>query len=388
MLTESFTYTQLASSSTVSDASRLGPPEPIKKVSPSEAFKAAQNTIYVGVGFIRVGNINVVTGCFEALFQLRFAYCEPGLRGREKLDTGQHLGGELEHCDRWDSWEEDCPNRPRVDDRSFANVKSLERVDIYNVRLVHKIDGCKVDGLVRMTLFVRGTFREYMELQDFPYDVQKLSIHLRNNMGGKDFVLTPWTKQTEFKFQCMLMDFEFFKPPIIDLRRESTRAHRLVFNIVVQRKAWFFEINVLMILGTIISISFVTFLFKTRRDLTQNLSIVLTLVLTAVTFRFSVADKLPPAAYSTVIDKYITVSFFCLAFVVFSHLGASIFPVVVFERVVFPFVGCLWGLFNVFFCCRVFMFKRTANKRLAAMGLERMSFQGKDESVLPWKILP
>lgn len=384
-----FTYTPLSvSSSTGSSASRLGPPEPIRNISPKEAFAKAQNTVYVGVGFIRVGNINVVSGCFEALFQLRFAYCEPGLRNREQLDTGQHLGGELGKFHRWVNWEQDCPNRPRVDDSAFGNLKKLDRVDVYNVRLVHKIDGVKVDGLVRMTLFVRGTFREYMELQDFPWDVQKLSIHLRSNIGGRDFQLTRWTKQTEFKFQCMLMDFEFFKPPIIEHRKESSNAHRLVFSALVQRKSWFFEINVLMILGTIITISFVTFFFKKRRDLTQNLSIVLTLVLTAVTFRFSVADKLPPAAYSTVIDKYITVSFFALAFVVFSHIGASVFPHAAFEKTVYPTVTCLWVFFNIVFVCRVLAFKRKARKRLDALGLEKLPVDIKDDRTLPWKILP
>mmetsp|Transcript_35582 Transcript_35582/g.94662 ORF Transcript_35582/g.94662 Transcript_35582/m.94662 type:complete len:389 (-) Transcript_35582:294-1460(-) len=356
------------------------------ELSPAEIFKAHDNALYVGIGFIRIGNIDAVRGVFEASFQLRLAFCEPRLRGRRNLDTGQHLGGELEKCDRWLNWEDDCPNRPVVNSRSFANIKQLNRVDVYNVRLVHKIDGLRVDGLVRMTLFVRGVFHEYMDLRDFPYDTQRLSVHVRNIMG-KPYFLMKWPRQTEYKFQCALTDFVFFSPPQIEFRKESGSANRLVFFAVVQRKSWFYELNVLIMLGIMITISFVTFVFKTRRELTHNLGIVLTLVLTAVTFRFSIADKLPPAAYSTVIDKYITVCFFALAFVVLAHLGASVHPSDHFERISFPLVACLWVLFNVVFCGRVFFFKRSARNKIVAQGLTHAEGSTGDR-VVPWKILP
>ena len=87
--------------------------------------------------------------------------------------------------------------------------------------------------------------------------------------------------------------------------------HRVIVTAVVKRQPRFYELNVIIMLCMLTTISFVTFFMDARDDLSSNIEITLTLILTAVAFRFSISGKLPTVSYMTVLDKYIMASFLC-----------------------------------------------------------------------------
>uniref|UniRef100_A0A7S0ZS36 Uncharacterized protein n=1 Tax=Noctiluca scintillans TaxID=2966 RepID=A0A7S0ZS36_NOCSC len=63
-----------------------------------ESLLEDEQALAVGVGILRLCEINAEHGTFEAHFVLRLSYLEPGLVDREELDST---------CN-WPSWEQDC----------------------------------------------------------------------------------------------------------------------------------------------------------------------------------------------------------------------------------------------------------------------------------------
>jgi hypothetical protein len=362
---------------------------------PQSASRKAQQEILddphalaVGVGIIRLGEVNIEGGTFEATFVLRVAYCEPGLVGRGLLDSADRL--EPQHpLSHWPDWEMDCPNRPLINERAFANAHEILASNVSNVMLTHNFEGVHVRGLVRMTIWVHGVFYEYMELEDFPYDVQKLSIHLRSTISGRDFHLVPWESETNFKFEFQLPDFDMYDPPLLEPFDEgdSYGHHRIVAKAVVKRKPAFYENNVFVMLCVITTIAFSSFCCNAPDDLSQNLENTLTLILTAAAFRFSMEDKLPAVHYMTILDKYILVSFVFMIAIVATSLVGSLVATPELESWLELIVFGGWVLFNFLFVVRRNQFQRQTHEALELQGLKRVAESEADVRMVTWKII-
>mmetsp|Transcript_41790 Transcript_41790/g.110622 ORF Transcript_41790/g.110622 Transcript_41790/m.110622 type:complete len:384 (-) Transcript_41790:397-1548(-) len=364
---------------------------------PHEVFASRERALAVGVGFARLGNISPLRGTFEALFKFRLAYCEPNLRNRterlnstEDVSTSSRSGeGQVGH---WATWEEDCPNRPDVSGRCFANYYSLQFVETSSARLEHEFNGHHIPGLVHIDMWIRGTFYEYFELEDFPYDVQKLSIHVRSTIGEKEYYLVPWPKKTGFEMRCQLPDFTFFDPALIELSDEtdrdgSQRDHRVIVTAVVRRQPRFYELNVIIMLCMLTTISFVTFFMDARDDLSSNIEITLTLILTAVAFRFSISGKLPTVSYMTVLDKYIMASFLFLMLVVIENLLCALVVPKEYEVLLVIVVAGSWILFNLVFLLRRCIFLRQLSRAIGKLSLANLPEGEADDRLVKWKIL-
>lgn len=306
-------------------------------------FERHDNALAVGIGFTRINDIDVVSGKFSAKFVLRLLFHEP------HLDDRQH--GKLTL--------DDLKTRPLVDSFTFANCIELKTVELSSINLAHEMDGHEIKhmGLVKLVYWVDGTFLENFELQDFPYDVQNLSVHMRSHIGDREYMLVPWPTMVDFKFDVTISEFHVYKPPLFEMLQEEDIKHRIVFTVVVQRKAWFYELNVMFILFCLTTLAFVTyFITPTRDELGEMIGIDLTLILTTVAFRFVIADKLPSVNYSTVLDKYITTSFFFLMLVIVENVAAVYMPNdIEYFRIA---VAAAWALFNICFVLRVCHFLR------------------------------
>lgn len=364
-------------------------PAPVRR-NVASALLETENSLAVGVGIVRLGEIEVAAGTFEASFMLRLAYIEPGLKDRGVLDSGDRYSSDASQpSSGWPNWIEDCPNRPLINERAFANAHEIESSGVASVKLVHKLDGLAIRGLVRMSVMVRGTFYENMELEDFPYDVQHLSIHLRSTISGRDFKLLPLESETNFKFEFQCPDWHIYCPPLAEMRNEGDKLGHCEFvvNSVVRRKPAFYENNFVVMLCVITTIAFSGFFCPLQQDLSQNLQNTLTLMLTAAYFRFSMEDKLPAVNYMTILDKYILCNF---AFMI-TIVAVSLFSAVCMMQWVTMWVkACVfggWVCFNFLFVLRRMRFQRQVDVALAQQGLTLMAETEEDEPIVNWKIL-
>mmetsp|Transcript_45089 Transcript_45089/g.119665 ORF Transcript_45089/g.119665 Transcript_45089/m.119665 type:complete len:363 (-) Transcript_45089:279-1367(-) len=360
--------------------------------SPSpELFRTQDGVLAVGVGFARLGNLNPLEGTFEALFKLRLAYCEPTLRQRtERLNSTE--GADDEGVGHWSTWQQDCPSRPTISDRCFANSHELQFVEFSSVRLEHRWGDEEVPGLVYMDVWIRGTFYEYFELEDFPYDVQKLSIRVRSTMGRREYHLVPWPKKTGFEVRCQLPDFSFVDPALIELSDETCREgkpkdHQVVVTVLAKRQPRFYEVNVMLMVCVLTTISFVTLWMNQDGDLGNNIMITLTLILTIVAFRFSISAKLPTVSYMTVLDKYFMVCFLLLMMIVINVLMCAVKVPKEIQLYADIFVGGFWILFNFVFVTRRCLFLRALTRELGKLSLEDLPAGESDDRVVRWKIL-
>lgn len=71
----------------------------------------------------------------------------------------------------------------------------------------------------------------------------------------------------------------------------------------VRREPGFFVINVCLIIGMLCAKGLIVFSLGTD-DLNDRINVILTLLLTAVAFKFVIADTIPKVGYSTLIGKY------------------------------------------------------------------------------------
>ncbi|CAE8680844.1 unnamed protein product [Polarella glacialis] len=302
----------------------------------------------VGLGFSRLSNVDVINGTFDSRFILLLWYVEPLLRDRPP--TKKSFGWE---------WQEDCPGCPQLSTSSFPNAKGVLEIELSQACLnddTQGIRGIRMPGLVRIDHWVSGTFFQDFSLQRFPYDSHILSIHLRSVLAGKSMELVPVREWVNLKHEPQLVDFDIYDPPCASLSYEEEHEcgrHRVIISIAIQRKAFAHEINIIGILFLLNMISFTSFLMESLAD---QMSVSLTLLLTAVAFKFVIADKLPPVSYLTTMDVYLLSVFCFLGLVILANVTASMLPGR--QHAIVGFVLALWTTFHVIFTLRVQYLRR------------------------------
>ena len=95
-------------------------------------------------------------------------------------------------------------------------------------------------------------------------------------------------------------------------------------SMVVHRKSSYYLSNIISIMAGLVSLCFSAFAIEVQ-DLADRMSIILTLLLTAVAFKFVIADSLPKLSYSTyyIFGFIVFVFFLC---VVCARLHSKVSP--------------------------------------------------------------
>ena len=159
--------------------------------------------------------------------------------------------------------------------------------------------------------------------------------------------------------------------------------------LVVQRRPAFYHVHVVTILHFITSLMFMTLLADKLGDMND---ISLTLILTAVAFRFAINDKLPVCAYQTVLDKDMNANLAFLFFCVVENVLAT--RTAVPRWVSGGALGAMWVVYNVCYAARAFIFQRAVAASLKSQGLSVLKPHNSapDSSVLApgrqsWRVL-
>jgi hypothetical protein len=184
----------------------------------------------------------------------------------------------------------------------------------------------------------KGVFAEEFELQRFPFDEQFLNISM-SVLKSRHLVTLQANEQYPSTFVCSNFQMgNIYAVAYEDLvlttktfsnAKESASGlvyPRFAFSILLVRKPMYYITNIaipMMVLTYLAFLSFAVSFDGSRLDTSDRLSITLTLLLTAVAYKFVVASAIPQVSYLTLLDQYIS---FCFGFICIIMIENAIYP--------------------------------------------------------------
>ncbi|KAK2162475.1 hypothetical protein NP493_1519g00030 [Ridgeia piscesae] len=215
---------------------------------------------------------------------------------------------------------------------------------------------------------IKGMFLETLELRDFPFDIQDLTVTVTSERAASEVELKEDENELHAVSRRSFIDeqewylYKFIYTEKKDLVNEYSdpliRRTALCVKCQAARRPAYFFWNIFLITFLICSLSFAT--FAVDRSLPQNrLQLSFTLVLTSVAFKFVVNQSLPKISYLTYLDKYVLATLIILVLVCAWHGLATKIPFgesgdFIDNFVFFGFLG-LYFFFNVVFIIRLYM---------------------------------
>lgn len=265
--------------------------------------QGTKTEISVGVYFVDVKSIDDVDQTFIADFVLFASWKDPRL-------SEDRLGHSLEACavayeDIWHPWIA-VVNQANLEERSGT----LLRVDS--------------EGTVFYRQRYYGKLTAKVDLRDFPFDDQILPVRIllagadSHNLIAK--ILDEGTGRLQ-EFSIADWAVELAEPLLEEeyLEAQDRGIPRLTFRLHAGRNAGFFIWKVLLPLGLIVFMAWTAFLLDPE-DLSLQIRIATSAVLTLIAFQFSLAYLLPRISYLTRMDRFVLGS----TLLVFLSLGESI----------------------------------------------------------------
>ncbi|XP_021342813.1 gamma-aminobutyric acid receptor subunit gamma-2-like isoform X1 [Mizuhopecten yessoensis] len=266
-------------------------------------------TVYVKVVFLKLGEIETVKEQFVADVFIQARWREQVLDSckSEKVDFNKYWNPNIQIQNLTSSTKRNKWNEIRFGKSGEAFIVERRRIS--------------------------GTFTEKMELEDFPFDSQDLSILMTSDLPVKEVILEEDNQDlSTINVASFADEQEWFLSDHVEsnksvIRKEFTQSKNVEFPVlrvscIATRQFMFFVWNIIIITFIISTLSFAT--FSVDRTLPQNrLQLAFTLTLTGVTFRFVANQSLPKISYLTKLDKYIL---FCMIFnflVSVWHAGGS-----------------------------------------------------------------
>lgn len=238
-----------------------------------------------------LADVNTVNQSFFCDFLLTCTWHEPTLQG---IQTGQV------------DW--DLVFNPQIDIRNAFDVNLMSTP--FGSPQSTRLD--EATGTVTHVMRFKGILSEPMELEVFPFDHQALHIQvytshpddkvrLFSTAGSMSEVFLPdWTIEPQPTVFSVLTE-----------PNESIHALRyseLHINIHAKRRESYYIWNIGLIVLSIVSLSFTSFAMPPE-NVEGRLTINITLLLTAMAFKFVIAASLPVVAYLTPLDKYLLANF-------------------------------------------------------------------------------
>jgi hypothetical protein len=209
------------------------------------------------------------------------------------------------------------PFDPEVENEVGVLRPRIQLVGVIEENLIEEsfhVDGSTGD--VVCLLNWAAVFRVPMELKSFPFDRQCFSFILESQF----FALRPWElgddNSPEFvPYQTMsvttLLDM-WRLHAVTAMGSRAMGTELFVIKTFAARNPHYYFWNIIAVMFLIIMCSSLIFAVDVH-DTADRAGIALTLLLTAVAYKFVIASELPKIGYLTLLDKYMIFSFAVLA---------------------------------------------------------------------------
>ncbi|XP_030828194.1 glycine receptor subunit beta isoform X1 [Strongylocentrotus purpuratus] len=268
------------------------------------------------VNIITIGDIDTIREEFTCELALTVKWKEPALKGMkaEDIDWGE----------QWD---------PRI---YFFNAVSTDKYEVKRRLGLKSPDDDEDDPVpdAQLSIRMKGVFKSTMKLNEFPFDYQNLTIKIMSDwprkvtefckdMSQKDSVRTDtFTGEQEWELQKHVSAHQVEEEKMTSGAVNAYPLYNVVVN--VKRKASYYMWNVALIMFLITPLAFTSYAVSADAP-EDRLSVTLTLLLTAVAFKFVVSQSLPNTSYQTLLDYYVLWCMMFLCLVVVQNAVASLF---------------------------------------------------------------
>ncbi|KAL5019810.1 hypothetical protein ScPMuIL_002702 [Solemya velum] len=276
--------------------------------------RSSQREVYIKVVFTKIGEIETMKEQYHADICVQARWKE------KSLDHSTNSDKDVNFSQYWD---------PKL---SIQNKMGTPKQSSWKVVRYGK----EMEAYIVQKFQIKGIFSENLELQDFPFDIQKLSVIITSELPDKDLKLVEDDKDLSLiNVQCFVDAQEWTLYDYTETIPWVTTKEQFLETTVVSfpgiavsctaaRRSGFFIWNIMLMMFMISSLSITT--FAVDRILPQNrLQLSLTLVLVAVTFRFVANQILPKISYLTILDQYILTNMTFMYLVCIWHAVISLF---------------------------------------------------------------
>jgi hypothetical protein len=195
-------------------------------------------------------------------------------------------------------------NVPRI---MLFNALSREETDPADIRVY---GGEKGKTALMWNKSEQVNCRESFELSHFPFDWQDLTLEFRLNdpRTWDDFSLT--FNSVQFHRDALtLSEWRMFTPLVT---RGSPKDKVVGIKLQVKRNSDFYLQNVVAMMTGLTLLGVISFAIDVS-DIGSRISTILTLILTAVAFKFVLSNIIPKVSYNTLIDYFMLVQLSALA---------------------------------------------------------------------------
>ncbi|XP_013085243.1 cys-loop ligand-gated ion channel-like isoform X3 [Biomphalaria glabrata] len=319
--------------------------------------------VQVCVQFFKVGEIDTLKEQYTADVIVRSRWREPSLDGQLSE------GGDITDVRKY--W-----NPKLYIENSYGDHKEM-----FRYRLVFNDKG---EAYMTEKRTVKGTFMENLELDDFPFDVQDLTVTVASEFPYTDVEVVEDLENHHMVNKQSFVDEQEWhlyshteciqRELTIDQFDPSVRRSAVSVKCRAARRPGYFVWNIFMITFLICTLSFAT--FSVDKWLPQNrLQLSFTLVLTAVAFKSVVNQSLPRISYLTYMDKYLLASMFMMSAVCTWHGVVTTLegnkPLANFiEYIVLGCLAAIYVVYNIGFCILIYVFPCKKRRIMAQKDVE------------------
>jgi hypothetical protein len=218
---------------------------------------------------------------------------------------------------------------------------------------------------------VEADFKEYFELEHFPFDSQSLKIHcsLANCPHSVELVRVKEAVEivpTEALFypEGFIPQNAWFNECAMDVTTAVTRHDRHLFRLGfnefivelhLKRKTWFYVWDIILPVSSMSVLSMISFFMD---GLSDKMQLTTTLLLTIMATKIAVGEHIPATSYLTILERIIISNMFFILLVIAQNVAVSVFPgrpdYEVASQVA---LATTWVLGHVFCVARVYMLR-------------------------------
>eukprot|EP00873_Tetraselmis_striata_P034887 jgi/Tetstr1/455151/TSEL_042001.t1 len=257
------------------------------------AQKNPSRVVSIGLKVWELKSIDTVEGHFHCSFRVFMAWADPALVARIREHLGP--GGALRNGFKLDYGEDtESLYKAGVPHLSIINGVDVELVDAGRLAVVD-VDA----GVLELSHKYSGTLSQSFDLHDFPFDRQRLAVKISMNSGNDRSRTFAASGFTLIEGQVSLPEWSIAQELEVDESHVEEDRSAMHYQIPIRRKHAYYSQN-----------------FADRAG------ILLTILLTAVAFKFVVADMLPKVPYFTKLDLYVSACF-ALVFLLTVQMAAS-----------------------------------------------------------------
>nr|CAH8821898.1 unnamed protein product [Trichobilharzia regenti] len=286
----------------------------LKHIDESAQNRTEKVAVEVRVVFLKIGEIDTLKELYYADAFLQAKWREPRLDG--------HTAEELSITELEQYW-----NPLLYIDNILSETKETQWI------MAVRSESGEVYLIERRR--IKGVFLETLELNDFPLDVQDLTITVTTERPDTEVDIIPdQVEMSAINIQTFVDQQEWKLHEHVEIKKRiikqeyssSMKSHPcLSVTCRAARRPGYFYWNVFLIMFMISGLAFATFAVSPdKAELRLRLSF--TLILTSVTFKYVITQSLPKISYLTYMDKYVLMSLFICALSVLSDTQSTATP--------------------------------------------------------------